>query len=192
MIKKLRISGAFLYPNGGNVEPASSARAAFHTRMIGMQSPPALHAPLAADLPESACSHSMCMSGKTAFSHFPIPSEGVWGFAPMSYPRPLPFRTQMLGAQNLPAPPAPLAAKHVPCAACPRALFPHHPFYKARGAGFAPLFTLALGSLLSIVLRPKRALRRGSKFRSARCPQNTAQYPAHRRNHSPKKAAIGR
>ena len=76
------------------------------------------------------------MSGKTAFSHFPVPSKGVWGFA--------------------------------------------------------PLFTLALGSLLSIVLRPKRALRRGSKFRSARCPQNTAQYPAHRRNHSPKKAAIGR
>ena len=65
-------------------------------------------------------------------------------------------------------------------------------FIKQGGQVLPPLFTLALGSLLSIVLRAKRALRRESKFRSARCPQNTAQYPAHRRNHSPKKAAIGR
>ena len=51
--------------------------------MIGTQSLPVPHAPLAVGLSGSACSHSMCMSGKTAFSHFPIPSEGVWGFAPM-------------------------------------------------------------------------------------------------------------
>ncbi len=72
----------FSHPNDRNAEPAGFARAAFHTRMIGTQSLPVPHAPPAADLPESACSHRMCMSGKTAFSHFPIPSKGVWGFAP--------------------------------------------------------------------------------------------------------------
>ena len=54
--------------------------------MTGTRNLSAPHTPLVIILPVSACSHRMYAPGKAAFSHFSMPSKGVWGFAPCLSP----------------------------------------------------------------------------------------------------------
>ena len=88
------------HPNDGNAESVSSAHAAGshfasqrmlaqnvlscggHTRMMGTRNLSEPHATPTVILPVSACSRRLYAPGNAAFSHFPRPSDGVWGFAP--------------------------------------------------------------------------------------------------------------
>ena len=98
--------------------------------MTGTRNLSAPHTPLVIILPVSACSHRMYAPGKAAFSHFSMPSKGVWGFAPRLSPAldlhracapgklsPYAVRSTSCGGHTRIARPCGLSAPHTPLTA---------------------------------------------------------------------------
>ena len=112
-----------------------------------------------------------CRRIPSPFSFFQV---GGMGACPHVHPRPLPLFSAL--AKTL-----------------PHGLSLRRPFFIIPQRGYGDRAPMFKRSPCPLPLFPpaRSASQPASRFRFYSYPQNTAQYPAHRRNHSPKRAATG-